>query len=149
MRIAEHKLKYKDIYTLHLPVSPPIDVRGNLNVDQQAEITALLNAPRPAHKIRLTNSAALPLTTAPVLILQDERVLAQGTMLYTPSGATGDLEIGKSVDIQVTRSETEASRTPNAVRINTESYSRVDLTGSIKLTNYRKEAVDVEVTREV
>ncbi|HTG72722.1 MAG TPA: hypothetical protein VMB70_03095, partial [Terriglobia bacterium] len=89
------------------------------------------------------------LTTAPVLILENERVLSQGTMLYMPTGSTGDLEIGKSVDIQVTRSEAEASRTPNAVRINSESYSEVDLTGSIKVTNYRKDTVEVEVTREV
>ena len=147
--VAEHKLKYKDIYTLQLPISPPVDVRGNLSLDQQTELAALLNAPRPVHKIRLTNSSAVPLTTAPVLILENERVLSQGTMLYTPAGATGDLEIGKSVDIQVTRSEAEASRTPNAVRINSESYSEVDLTGSIKVTNYRKDTVEVEVTREV
>jgi hypothetical protein len=121
--VAEHKLKYKDVYTLRLPLSPPFDVRANLNTDQQAEIASLLNAPRPIHKIRLTNSATVPLTTAPALILQDERVLSQDTMLYTPPGATGDLEIGKAVDIQVTRSETEAARAANVVRINSEDFS--------------------------
>lgn len=147
--VAEHKLKYKDVYTLEVPISPPVDVRANLNADQQAEIASALNAPRPAHKIRLTNSATVPLTTAPVLILQDERILSQGTMLYTPPNAASDLEIGKAVDVQVKRSEVEASRTPNAVRVNADSYSQVDVAGSIKLTNYRKEAVNVEVTREV
>lgn len=147
--VVEHKLKYKDIYTLDLPFSPPLEIRPSLNPDQQAEIASLLNTPRPAHKIRLTNSASVPLTTAPALILQDERVLSQGNLLYTPPNATGDLEIGKSVDIQVTRSESEISRTPNAVRANSDPYAEVNLTGSIRLTNYRKEAVEIEVTREV
>src|SRR4030095_9325841 len=136
--VAEHKLKYKDVYTLEVPISPPIDVRSNLNADQQAEIASVLNAPRPEHKIRLTNSATVPLTTAPVLILQDDRILSQGMMLYTPPSAASDLEIGKAVDIQVKRSEVEASRTPNTVRVNGDSYSEVGLAGSIKLTNYRK-----------
>jgi hypothetical protein len=70
-------------------------------------------------------------------------------MLYTPSNASGDLEIGKAVDIQVVRSETETSRMANAVRVNGDAYSEVNLRGVIKVTNYRKEAVPVEVTREV
>lgn len=147
--VAEHKLKYKDVYTIDLPISPPLEVRANLNADQQAEMASLLGAPRPAHKIRITNSAAVPLTTAPALVVQNEHVLSQGTMLYTPSNASGDLEIGKAVDIQVVRSETETSRMANAVRVNGDAYSEVNLRGVIKVTNYRKEAVPVEVTREV
>ena len=147
--VVENKMKYKDLYTINLPYSPPPEVRGNLNIDQQTEIARLLNSPRPAHKIRLTNSATVPLTTAPALIVQDDRVLSQGTMTYTPPAATVDLEIGKGVDIQVTRSETESSRTANAVRVNGDAYSEVHLTGAIKLTNYRKDAMEVEVTREV
>jgi hypothetical protein len=147
--VVEDKMKYKDLYTLNLPFSPPPEVRGNLTIDQQTEIARLLNSPRPVHKIRLTNAGSVPLTTAPALIIQDEQVLSQGMMTYTPPGATVDVEIGKSVDVQVVRSETEISRTPNALRANGESYMDVSLTGSIKLTNYRKEAIEIEVTREV
>ena len=57
--------------------------------------------------------------------------------------------MGTAVDIQVTRSETESSRTPSAVRVNGELYTEVNLSGSIKLTNYRKESVEVELKREV
>ena len=147
--ITESKLKYKDLYTLNLPYAPPPEVRGNLNVEQQSEIARAFNEARPAHKIRLTNTGTVPLTTAPALIVQDDRVLSQGTMTYTPPGASVDLEIGKSVDIQVSRSETEVSRTPNAIRVSGDAYTQVDLTGSIKLTNYRKETVEVEITREL
>jgi hypothetical protein len=147
--VAEYNLKYKDIYTVELPFSPPTDVRMNLNGEQQAEIARLLNAPKATHKIRLTNSSSAPLTTAPALLIKDDRVLAQGMMTYTSSGGNVDLEITKAVDIQVAKSETETARTPNATKLNGDFYTRVDLNGSIKLTNYRKEVSEIEVTRYV
>ena len=63
--VVENKMKYKDLYTLNLPFSPPTEVRGNLSLDQQTEMTRALNSPRPTHKLRLTNSGTVPLTTAP------------------------------------------------------------------------------------
>ncbi|MBI3650339.1 MAG: hypothetical protein HY231_04760 [Acidobacteria bacterium] len=147
--VADYTVKYKDIYTVDLPFSPPTDVRMNLNSEQQAEIARLLNAPKATHKIRLTNSSNAPLTTAPALIVKDDRVLAQGMMTYTSVGGNVDLEITRAVDIQVAKSESETARTPNATRLNGDTYTRVDLNGSVKLTNYRKETADIEVTRYV
>jgi hypothetical protein len=147
--VAEYNLKYKDVYILDLPFSPPTDVRMNLNNEQQAEMARLLNAPKAAHKIRLTNNSNAPLTTAPALIVKDNRVLAQGMMTYTSSGGSVDLEITKAIDIQVAKSETETGRTQSATKFNGDFYARVDLNGSIKLTNYRKETSEIEVTRYV
>ncbi len=149
--IAEYTLKYKDIYTLELPFAPPAEARmnSNLNSEQQAEIARLLNAPKVTHKIRLINSSNAPLTTAPALIVKDDRVLAQGMMTYTATGASVDLELTKAIDIQVAKSENELSRTPNAVRWNGNWFTRVELSGSVKLTNYRKEASEIEVTRYI
>lgn len=147
--VAEYNLKYKDIYTVELPFSPPTDVRMNLNNEQQAEMARLLSAPKATHKIRLTNNSNAPLTTAPALLIKDNRVLAQGMMTYTSSGGNVDLEITKAIDIQVAKSETESGRTPSATKFNGDFYARVDLNGSIKLTNYRKETSEIEVTRYV
>jgi hypothetical protein len=147
--VAEYNLKYKDIYTVELPFSPPTDVRMNLNNEQQSEMARLLNAPKAAHKIRLTNNSNAPLTTAPALIIKDDRVLAQGMMTYTSSGGNVDLEITKAIDIQIAKNETESGRTPNATKFNGDFYTRVDLSGSIKLTNYRKVTSEIEVTRYV
>ena len=49
------------------------------------------------HKLRLTNNSKYPLTTAPALILRDGRVLAQGMMTYTATGADVDLAITTAV----------------------------------------------------
>jgi hypothetical protein len=147
--VAEYNVKYKDVYTVDLPFAPPTDMRMNLNSEQQAEIARLLNAPKTTHKIRLINSSNAPFTTAPALLVKDDRVLAQGMMTYTSTGGNVDLEITKAVDISVAKSENETARTPNATKINGDFYTRVDFNGSIKLTNYRKETAEIEVTRFV
>ena len=147
--VAQYTLKYRDVYTLELPFAPPADFRLNLNSTQQAELARLMSVPKVSHKIRLVNQGNQPLTTAPALVIRDERVLAQGMMTYTAPGASMDLEIASSVDIQVTKRESETKRTPNAQRWQGDDYARVDLEGTIGLTNYRGTPVDLEITRQV
>ncbi|HEX4997076.1 MAG TPA: hypothetical protein VFY29_02555 [Terriglobia bacterium] len=153
--VAEYSFQYKDVYTLALPFGPPEEIqamsgaRGNMPADQQAELARLLGTPKPAHKIRIRNTANAPLTTATALIMENDRILSQGMMTYTPAGGSVDLESTSAVDIQVTKSETEAGRAPNVMRINNQTLSRVDMSGSVRLTNYRKDAVEVEVVRDV
>jgi len=149
MPIAEYTVPYKDVFTMDLPFAPPPEVRSNLNNEQQAEMARLFAEPKVTHKIRLTNKGSYPLTTAPALIVRDNRVLAQGMMTYTSVGANTDLEITKAVDIQVAKSETETQRIPNAVRWQGDDYARVDLAGKITLTNYKSQPIELEITRHV
>jgi len=147
--VADDTIPYIDVFTLDLPYAPPPEVRANLNTEQEAEMARLLNTPLVAHKVRFTNKGSYPLTTAPALVVRDNRVLAQGTMTYTATGASSDLEITKAVDIQVVKSDAETGRVPNAVRWEDNDFARIDLAGKIRLTNYRDKTVEVEVTRHV
>lgn len=147
--IAEFTLPYKDIFTLELPFAPPPEVRGSFGGEQQRELAKLFNAPKVIHKIRLTNQSKYPLTTAPALLVRDGRVLAQGMMTYTSSGANVDLTVTTAVDIQVKKSELESKRTPNAFNDNGNSYSRIDLAGKLSLVSHRAQPVELEVTRYV
>ena len=147
--IAEFTLPYKDVFTLELPFGPPPEMRGNLNTEQQRELARLFNAPKVMHKIRLTNNSKYPLTTAPALIIRQGRVLAQGMMTYTSTGASVDLPITTAVDFQVKKSEVESKRTPNAVEENGNRYSRIDLTGKITVTCHRTGPAELEITRYV
>ncbi len=148
--IAETTLKYKDVYTVDIAYAPPRELRqnGNLN-EQQAELLRLQNRPKAQHVIRLTNSSKFPLTTAPALILSDGKVLAQGLMTYTSIGGETDLTLTTAVDIKVKKMDKETTRTPNAVQWQGNQYGRVDLAGTLSITNYQPQAVDVEVTRNV
>jgi len=147
--IEEFTLKYRDVYTLDVPFTPPTEVWRQFNSQRQREAARLMAKPTVMHKIRLSNKSAFPLTTAPALIVRDNQVLAQGMMLYTARGAETDLAITTAVDVNVKKTDKEVERVPNAVNWQGHQYMRVDLAGAIKLTNYRPEAVDLEVTRYV
>lgn len=149
LQLAEFTLPYKDIFTLELPFAPPTELRGNLNSEQQREMARLLNSPKAMHKLRLTNTSKYPLTTAPALLIREGRVLAQGLMTYTPTGANVDLSVTIAVDFQCKRSEAETKRTPNAMVENGNSYSRIDLGGKISLTSHHAQPAELEITRYV
>jgi hypothetical protein len=145
--LAEVTVPYQDTFALELPFAPPPAVRQSFNSQQQAELAKLFNAPKVQHNARLENRSEYPFTTAPALILREGRVLAQGMMTYTAPGASTDLSITTTVDIQVNKSDIETKRTPNAHTFNDNKFMRVDLKGSIRLTNHRQQAVEVEVVR--
>ena len=147
--VAEYELGYRDVYVMDLPFAPPMEVRANVNDDQQRQLARLLGAPHFVHVLRLTNSGHEPLTTAPALISSGDRVLGQGMMSYTAPGAECDLELTTAVDIKVAKTDKETGRTPGALTVDGSTYLRVDLNGSIAITNRRDEAVDIEVTRSV
>ncbi len=147
--IAEFSLAYRDVFALELPMAPPPELARGLDSSRQLERTRLSDGPRVMHRIRLVNSSALPLTTAPALILRDERLLAQGLMTYAAPGAQAELTITPVVDVRVVKDDREAKRVPNAATWQGDSYGRVDLAGDLTLTSYRKEPIEVEVTRHV
>jgi len=145
--IWEEKLTYRNVYTLDLPIAPPAEAWHNYNNEQQEELARLLGSPKVMHKIRLKNSSKAPLTTAPALLMQENRVLAQGMMTYTAKGASVDLTVTNAVDVLVKKSEKETQRTPDATKWGGYSYARTDLAGTLALTNFRPEPVELEIIR--
>lgn len=146
--VASFELKYRDVYTLLVPFSPPLEVQYGLQGQQVVELAKELAAPKVMHVLRLRNDSKAPLTTAPALVLAGGRVLAQGRMRYTPIGADSDLEINVAVDIGVKTADTEAGRQDD-LRRNDGTYGRVDMAGVVELRNSKREAVEIEVRRRV
>jgi len=99
--------------------------------------------------MRITNSSVQPLTTAPALIMNGERVISQGLMTYTPVKSDVDLTLTTAVDVGVKKTEKEDSRKPNVEEWQGSRFGRVDMSGILCLTNYRGTAVEVEVQRYV
>lgn len=147
--VTEFKVEYKDVFAVEVPMTPPQEAMARWSGRQPTEADRLFHAPKAVHKIRLANRTAGPITTAPALILQNGRLIAQGMTTYTSSGGTSDVELTTAVDIQVKKSETEKSRLPNALSWNGHTFSLMKLEGRVCLTNYRKTPVEVEVTRMV
>ena len=140
---------YKDVYTLDLPATPPQEVFQSFGNPQKAEVAKLLAAPKVMHKIRLTNSTASPFTTAPAMILSEGKLVAQSLMLYTMPGGSVDLSVTAALDVGVRKSDQEAKREHNAATLEKEVFARVSLEGTVTLLNRKKEALEVEVVRNV
>jgi hypothetical protein len=147
--ISEFTVRYEDVYTLDVPLVPPLELQRNLNTDRQLELARLMAEPRVKHKLNVVNGTGDPLTTAPAVVLRDGRLVAQGMMTYTPPGAACLLELTTAVNIRVQKQEEETKRTPDALAWHGGRFDRVDLAGSIGLANFGGEAVDVVVTRRV
>ena len=147
--VNEVKMPYKDVYVLNVPGLPPPEVWREWRNREQFEAARLAARPKVMHTIRLSNKGKCPFTTAPVLITRDDKVIAQGMVTYTAAGADVDIEVTAAVDISVTKTENELKRTPSAAVWQGQQYGRVDLAGTIKLTNRRDQDVDLEITRVV
>lgn len=149
MPIAEYDLPYEDVYALEIPFSPPSEVMPNLGNSRMMELMRLHVSPKVKHKIRIANNSKHPFTTAPAMIMKNGRIVAQGMMTYTSVGARVDIELTTVVDITVKKVDNETKRTPNAIDWNGNRYARIDLSGTITLTNYKKEPVTIEISRYV
>ncbi len=155
--ISKFTIPYEDVYTLDIPFAPPREawdtVRQHLRQRSRdvssLELQRMFHAARPMHKLRLVNSSEAPLTTAPALIIRDSRLLAQGLMTYTSIGSQVDLPITAAIDIRVKKEETETARLPKAEKWRNDYYTRIDLKGTLTLTNRKDKAVELEVTRYV
>ncbi len=150
--VHELALKYRDIYTVEIPFALPPEIRREelrISDEQQRELTRLLREPKVMHKIRLSNKTSFPLTTAPTLIMRDNRVLAQGLIAYTPIGADGDLQVTQAVEINLKKVDKELRRVPNAESWQGRQYGRIDLAGTLAVTNRRDQAAALEIVRYV
>ena len=147
--IAEYALAYKDVYTLDIPAAPPAELRNPSADAQAAQLAKLMAAPKVIHKVRLTNAATHPLTTAPALVLKDGRVIAQGMMTYTPKLGSVDVTLTAAVDLRVKKADKEVKRTPNGTTFEGHQFARADLTGTVSVTNAGAKPVEIEVTRHV
>lgn len=147
--LSEQTLKYKDVYVVNIPFSPPSEFARDITSQQQLEIVRLMRTPKATHKLRIVNNGNYPFTTAPALVVKEGSVLSEGILTYTAIGATTDLDITKAINILVKKTDTETKRTPNAKRWNGSDYSKIDLSSSITLTNLYSQTVYLEINRYV
>ncbi|HEV3028653.1 MAG TPA: hypothetical protein VG457_13830, partial [Planctomycetota bacterium] len=147
--ISEFRIEYKDVFAVEIPMTPPRDAQAHFAGRPPSELERLYQAPKAMHRIRLMNKTAQPITTAPALILQGGRVLAQGMTTYTSPGGSSDVEVTAALGLEVKKTESEKERIPNALQWQGGRYQQIGLDGRLCLTNYRAAPVDIEVSRVV
>lgn len=145
--VTEFKISYSDLYKLKIPFAPPLDVRRHYNSNRQMELAKILNASKVKHVIRVKNTSEYPLTTAPAMIFRDGQILAQAMTRYTAVGGTSDIELTLAIDVKVKKKDVEVKRTDNVTNWKGHSLDRIDMEGSVGLTNFLDKTIEVEVVR--
>jgi hypothetical protein len=135
------EVPYEHIYTWDIPDYVDQNEYYRAEEEPQPEIVW--------HNLELENTMNLPWTTAPFEVMQEERVVAQGTLKYTAKGADTRVRISKALDLVAEEQEREINRQHNAANFYGYSYDRVTLRGELSLTNHKDEAVAVEITKTV
>jgi len=103
------------------------------------------------HTIEFTNTTAQPLTTGVATILQKGELTGQTTLSYIPAGAKAEARINKGLDITPDRLEEETARERGAIkdRNGNPTFDLITIRGTLKLTNRKRETVDVRITKDV
>ncbi|MBS1617061.1 MAG: hypothetical protein JST76_00975 [Bacteroidetes bacterium] len=133
-------IEYKDKY------EGVIEDRSNY-----AESRAANNDETPIdvfHSLEIKNTASVPLTTAPVTIINEkDQFVAQNEITYTPAGSTSTVRLSKAIDIIMKNPEEETNRTDNAKKVGKQTYSSVKIKGTVTLENFQNKEVTVAVTK--
>jgi hypothetical protein len=99
------------------------------------------------HACRLTNTAKMPLTTAPAEFVKDGQIVGQDTCYYTNAGAATTIRINRALKIAAEQAEEETARTANAAHWFGDHFDKVDVKGTLRLRSGLNAAADVEITK--
>jgi hypothetical protein len=98
------------------------------------------------HQLELTNTADVPWTTGPAMLLRSFLPLGQELLTYTPRGGRTLLPITVAVDVRGTHEEEEIDRKPKALRWGSYEWAHVRKKGTVTVTNYRDEPADMLIS---
>lgn len=143
--ITKFELDHRDVYTLELPVAPPLEFQSRFDGSRIERLAELAAQQKVQHVLRLKNGSGAPLTTAPALVLSGGRVVGQSILTYAPVGAETDLVMSTALDVCVEKKERETGRSGASVRWDNREYRRIDMAGAYELSNKKREAVELEV----
>ncbi len=99
------------------------------------------------HSLRLTNTTAVPWTTAPAHLTKDGQIIGQSTLTYTPPKGRATVKVTKAVSVKVEQSEVEVEREREALRMYGYDFDRVTLEGKLSVTNFKQKAISLEIAK--
>lgn len=101
------------------------------------------------HSLKLTNSTNYPWTSGAAMTVSEMKPLGQDVLKYTPKGGTINLRITLAPDIKVSKEENEKERKRDAMRLYGYTYDLVTVEGKLKLKNFKKQQVSMDIEKTV
>lgn len=99
-----------------------------------------------SYLVTILNKSTQPLTTGPVLVLEDGKAIGQETVKYTPAGGTAEIRLARGIGLQVEKTEAEVKRN-GPVRVGKTDYIPVVIKGTLTITNHKTEKATVKITK--
>lgn len=145
---------YYPLYTTEVPYEHLYEWKIGDALDQQEQYRnrdegSAANAEDVWHSVRLTNTSAVPWTTAPAMTMQKGQILGQDLINYTSPGGRTTVRITKAVDIKAEQAEYEVTRTRNAANFYGYSYDLVEVRGTLKATNFKDKSITLTISKEL
>jgi len=135
---------YTEIYEWTIPDYINAEGRYRPQRDDQPEPPEIV-----WHSLRLENTMSMPWTTAPAQIVKDGQIIGQDTLNYTAPKAEATVKITQAVGVKAEQTELETGRDRDALVLYGSHFDRVTIEGKLVITNYKGEAVSLEVTKTV
>ena len=98
------------------------------------------------HLVEMSNETNVPWTTGSALVMDGYLPVGQELLTYTSVGGRCQLPLTVAVDVRGTYEEQETGRELKAINYNGYDYTRVTKKGTLRVTNYKKEAINLVVT---
>lgn len=102
----------------------------------------------PWDVVAFRNPFEFPMTTAPALMVADNRVLGQNMSYWANRGEETRLRITKALSIRTSSEEHEVEGARERVFIGGRDYQRTTVEGTLHVNNHRAESVDLAVRRQ-
>ncbi len=136
------EMPYEHVYTWEIPdfLDPRQRYGQQEDTEREEEVW---------HACRLTNTAGVPLTTAPAQFVRDGQVVGQDVAGYTLPGTATTIRINRALGLVADQAEFETGRERQAVHLHGKDYDRIDIRGELKLRNMLGKPARVEVTKSL
>jgi len=150
--LAKDETGYYPLFTENVPYTEFYhwEIRDYINEQDRYGVRRQQEGDKPEevwHSIRLTNTTAVPWTTAPAQLMNDGNIIGQDTLKYTPPEGESTVKITQAVSVNAEQTEVEVERTREAERIYGDYFDRVSLEGSLNITNYKAEKISLEIEK--
>lgn len=141
-------IAYEHVYEWDIQDEPRVDAYGNVQNVNRAPSDEDRNLRNNVwHTLRMKNSTNFPWTSAPTLVMQGSKPVAQDTLPYTPKGATSTLKLTIATDVRSSHEEREVARVRSTERRHGYDYDIITIEGKFTLTNYKSKDVHIVVTK--
>ncbi|MFH0865484.1 MAG: hypothetical protein V1904_04785 [Bacteroidota bacterium] len=142
-QIFSNNLPYKDVYDVEIYDVVNYSYNSYVGNDSEQKFDVY-------HSFKITNTTDNPFTTAPVFVMDENlQPLAQDQMKYTPTSSDVSIQLSRASDVIVKNTEEEIEKTDVTKKYGKDTYTKVNLKGSIIVENLQDKKITLAVTKSL